>query len=416
MKQIKKGLQILFALGILCVANIFHLEAQTSKFPWPEGKKMALSLSFDDARKSNLELGIPLLNNYGIKATFFVLPSAVQANICAWKEAIAAGHEIGNHSIIHPCSGNFPWARDKAIENYTLDRMQNELILANEQIRDLLGVTPLVFAYPCGQTFVGKGEFTQSLVPMVSSMFLAGRGAGNEVASDPFFVDLAQVTGMGMDEKSFKDILPLIESAQKNGQWLVLVGHDTKESGSQATYLNMLSELGAYINDPANGIWSAPIGTIAQYVKSAREAVSDTVNNPQLVRISSNGQLRLTAENGKGIGPEIKYMPDWRAFGWFTSKDKVVWDVDVPSGGVYEVWLEWSVSDEEAGKEFLLQAGDQSLKGIVDKSGSWETFKKKSIGKIPLKSGYVQIEFKPAVHFEEEALLDLKEITLKKVD
>ncbi|MFD2202002.1 polysaccharide deacetylase family protein [Shivajiella indica] len=412
----KKSFQSIILAGWLAFAFMPSLWGQTPAFPWPEGKKMALSLSFDDARKSNVDLGIPLLDQYGIKATFFVLPAAVESNLTAWKKAIAVGHEIGNHTMIHPCSGNFIWARERALENYTMDRMQKELIRANEEIQSLLGITPMVFAYPCGQTFIGKGVHTQSLVPLVSEMFLAGRGWMGEAPSDPHYADLAQLTGMEMDGKSFQEILPLIESASKNGQWLVLAGHDTQDSGNQSTYLSFLRDLSEYVNDPDNGIWVAPIGTIAQYVNETRMAIADTTNIPELVRADLGNQLILTAEKGRGIGPDIKYMPDWKAFGWFTSKDKVVWDVAIPSDGEYEAWLEWSVSDEEAGKEFLFQAGNESIRGTVEKSGSWETFKKKSIGKMTLRAGYVQMEFKPAVEFEEEALLDLKEIILKKVD
>lgn len=58
-------------------------------------------------------------------------------------------HEIGNHSLNHPCTGNFPWSRQKAIENYSLKKMRNELITANNEIKELLGVESEVFAYPC---------------------------------------------------------------------------------------------------------------------------------------------------------------------------------------------------------------------------------------------------------------------------
>lgn len=412
----KKIINPRIVLNFLLVFYTHQIIAQTPAFPWPEGKRMAISLSFDDARASNTALGIPLLDEYGVKATFFVLPSAVQRDLEAWKKAVASGHEIGNHSISHPCSGNFIWARERALENYTLDRMQHELNQANDELAELLGITPIVYAYPCGQAFVGKGVHTQSLVPLISDMFVAGRGWMDEAPSDPYYVDLAQLTGMEMDEKSFNQLLPLIESASKNGQWLVLAGHDTKDSGNQTTYLTMLRELSEYVNDPANGIWIAPIGTIAQYVTKTREAIADTVNIPELVRISSNGQLRMTAEKGRGMGPDIKYMPEWRAFGWFTAKDSVVWDVEVPIDGIYEVRLDWSVSDEESGKEFVLLLGKEKISGTVEKSGSWETFKKKPIGKVHLKAGYNRMVFKSAQEFDNGALLDLREITMEKIE
>ena len=122
--------------------------------------------------------------------------------------------------------------------------------------------------------------------------------------------------------------------------------------------------------------------------------------------------LNLTAENGKAMGPEIKYMPEWKAFGWFTAKDSVVWDVNVPSAGEYKVQMEWSVSDEDAGKEFILIAGKNQLKGIVDKSGSWETYKTKDVGSINLESGKQRFIFRSNTKFEEGAILDLRQLKL----
>src|SRR5690606_3075437 len=101
--------------------------------------------------------------------------------------------------------------------------------------------------------------------------------------------------------------------------------------------------------------------------------------------------LVLDARRGIAVGPEIKYMPEWKAFGWFHAKDRAEWDVDVTQAGNYEVTLEWSVSDKEAGKGFILETGQHQLKGVVGKSGSWETFKKGVIGHIRLEKGYQRV-------------------------
>ena len=50
----------LFRTGKLNMSNTF----------WPEGKTAALSLTFDDARLSQVDQGLPLLDSYGVKATF----------------------------------------------------------------------------------------------------------------------------------------------------------------------------------------------------------------------------------------------------------------------------------------------------------------------------------------------------------
>lgn len=140
---------------------------------------------------------------------------------------------------------------------------------------------------------------------------------------------------------------------------------------------------------------------------------ADTIENrPELVRSTTGGILRLTAGNGHAVGPNIKYMPEWRAFGWFTAVDRIEWSVEVKRAGVYQVQLEWSVSDEEAGKEFLIETRRQSLVGIVAPSGSWETFKIETIGTLKLKVGKQKIVFKPKKHFDKGALLDFRELKL----
>ena len=43
---------------------------QAVGFRWPKGKRAAVSLSFDDARTSQLDVGIPLLDRHKVPATF----------------------------------------------------------------------------------------------------------------------------------------------------------------------------------------------------------------------------------------------------------------------------------------------------------------------------------------------------------
>tara|TARA_R110002049_G_scaffold307038_1_gene506614 strand:- start:185731 stop:186318 length:588 start_codon:yes stop_codon:yes gene_type:complete len=134
--------------------------------------------------------------------------------------------------------------------------------------------------------------------------------------------------------------------------------------------------------------------------------------NDLLVRPESDGSLRLSAEKGRAIGPDIKYMPEWKAFGWFTAKDRVEWDVLIKESGEYDVFLEWSVSNKEAGKPFVLVTRDKQLKNKVGKTGSWETFKSAKIGSIRLSKGKQMMTFKSDSAFSEGALLDLREVKL----
>jgi peptidoglycan/xylan/chitin deacetylase (PgdA/CDA1 family) len=265
---------ILICLFVIIVAAQSYTTGNTRENPgfrWPEGKKMALSLTFDDARPSEVTNGIPLLDRYGVKATFYVVPSNVLKKLDVWKKAVKNGHEIGNHTVRHPCTGNHHWARRKALEDYTLYDMIMELDSANRFIEKNLGVRPRSYAYTCGETFVGRGKNTRSYVPVVAEMFENGRGGANVVPNDPSFCDMYQLTSLGSDGKSFEEILPLIESAKDKGQWLILVGHEMAEAERrQTTLLSTVEEICKYATDPANGIWIDNVSDIADYIREQR--------------------------------------------------------------------------------------------------------------------------------------------------
>lgn len=71
---------------------------------WQADKKAALSIRFDDSHPSHLSTVVPLLDEYGYKATFMINPGRDQYRHAreAW-EALARGgkHELGNHTLHH---------------------------------------------------------------------------------------------------------------------------------------------------------------------------------------------------------------------------------------------------------------------------------------------------------------------------
>jgi peptidoglycan/xylan/chitin deacetylase (PgdA/CDA1 family) len=238
-------------------------------FVWPNQKRAALSLSFDDARASQLTTGVPLFAEYGAKVTFYLTASAIGDRAAQWREAGRAGHELANHSVVHPCSGNFAWARDKALEDYTLDRMRAELSDANRAIQEMTGVTPATFAYPCGQAFVGRGTRIASYAPIVSELFLAGRAWLSETSNDPAFVDLAQVLGHRMDDVEYPELKPALDAALASGRWLVLAGHDISATpGPQVTRVSMLRDLLADLRRADSPYWTDTVANVAKYVKA----------------------------------------------------------------------------------------------------------------------------------------------------
>jgi len=268
----------------ICVSSLpschsGHLQTQpaangpaVSTFAWPQGKRAAVSLTFDDARASQLDVGVPLLDAYGFKATFYVSIEPLSKRVNGWKGVAAEGHEIGNHSMRHPCTGNFIWSRQKALEDYTLAEMAAELDQANREIERLLGVHPRTYAYPCGQKYVGRGEDTRSYVPVVAERFEAGRGWRDEGANDPAFCDPAQLMTIELDGLTFEQLKALIDDAAGKGFWLVFCGHEIGSGGRQTVLVDTLRVFCEYARNPANGLWVDTVANVTRYVRDQRAA------------------------------------------------------------------------------------------------------------------------------------------------
>ena len=262
-----------FILILVCTlfSSVIFSQERSMPFTWPDGKKVAVSLSFDDARLSQVDAGIPVLDSLGVKATFYLNPAPMRERLEGWKKAVAAGHEIGNHSMTHPCSGNYSWVeKDNELENFTMDKMRKNLLECSKIMKDELGVTTTLFAYPCGQKYIGRGKNLKSYVPLIAEMFASGRGWFEEMNNAPMFCDYAQLAGREMDGKTFDEIQVLINGAIEHGEWLLLAGHEMGEEGSQTVRISMLRKLIEYAKDPANGVWLAPVGEVQDYIKKQR--------------------------------------------------------------------------------------------------------------------------------------------------
>jgi len=263
-----------FALSVLTSSQRLTAQAAVNSFQWPEGYRAAVSLSFDDARESQLDVGAPVLAETRTKVTFYLTAGNLGKRADDWKKAAAAGHELGNHSMVHPCSGNFEWSRTHALEDMSLDRMRQELTEANRAIETATGVRPVTFAYPCGQTFVGRGRGVQSYVPLISELFLSGRLWLSEAPNDPGYADLAQLAGYPMDDVEFDELESAVRSAIDRGQWLVLAGHDIgSPPGKQVTRVSMLRALTRYLQQPDRRVWVDTIGAVAAHVQRSRRRV-----------------------------------------------------------------------------------------------------------------------------------------------
>ena len=107
----------------------------------------AIALTFDDGPHPRYtDMILDILNEYGIRATFF----AVGENVALYGEQIkriaSEGHEIGNHTYSH-CS----------LKKINRDSLMAELTATAEKIKEVTGVAPRIFRPPegcCNKTVV----------------------------------------------------------------------------------------------------------------------------------------------------------------------------------------------------------------------------------------------------------------------
>jgi len=149
---------------------------------WPDGRKMAISLSYDDALDSPLDNAIPALNRHGLVASFYLTLASptVRQRLTEWRTAAMQGHELGNHTIYHPCSAALPdreWVPSYYnIDDYVIDEIVDEVTVANSFLHAIDGRSERTLTPPCGDTLVSGEDY----IPAVREQFVAIKGFETE--------------------------------------------------------------------------------------------------------------------------------------------------------------------------------------------------------------------------------------------
>jgi len=249
----------------------------TTALPWPAGCQGAVSLTFDDGTPSQLRLAAPLLHKYSLQATFYVNPrDNYQEQLQPWRALALTGHEIGNHTVRHPCSKNFAFiSQDKgrALEEMTLDDIEADIAQAGERLSSVIPEqTATSFAYPCYQPFVGRGATRQSYVPVVARYCVAGRGLG-EQPNDPRYCDLHYLWSTPCERMTGAALVGCAERAVAQGRWVILTFHGVNDGHLHVAHGD-LEELCAFLARSRERIWTAPVATVAQAVAAYQQQAS----------------------------------------------------------------------------------------------------------------------------------------------
>lgn len=103
-------------------------------------EKPSVSLMFNVAWGTEyLDAILNILNQYQVKASFFVDGSWLKENPEMARRIVNEGHEIGNHAYSHP-----------QMSKLTDERIKDEIIRTEELIKDITGQSSSYFAPPSG--------------------------------------------------------------------------------------------------------------------------------------------------------------------------------------------------------------------------------------------------------------------------
>ncbi len=240
---------------------------------WPENYLGAVSLTFDDGDRTQLERAAPMMEERDFRGAFYLCPKGddYAEALKPWVDMGAKGHEIGNHSLSHTCSRNFsddPNA--KGLEGMTLEEMEADLVEAERRLQEVIPARLRSFAYPCYQTYVGEGETRQSYVPIVARHFIAGRSVGEYAFfNSPINCDLACLWCTPAEHMRSPEMNGLVERALTMGQWLIFTFHHIGGARLGTTEYDF-EWLLDYLAQNRERIWVAPVVEIAEYIIQMR--------------------------------------------------------------------------------------------------------------------------------------------------
>lgn len=276
-------------MKILCKTHITKLiaiallslpvHANADEVPkWPNGAKAAVSLTYDDSLMSHLETAIPALDKHGLKGTFYLTVSApvFTDRMDEWREVAKTGHELGSHSIYHPCRGSDTnpgrdWiVPERNLNSYTVPRMVQELTLANALLKAVDGKATRSYAYPCGESAAGGESYVEAIKPL----FVGARSVNGGVVkfSDIENTAFALPTFNG-ENKTGKELIAMVDEIIASGGYGTIMFH-----GVGGDYITVSAKahkkLAAYLAKRKKDIWVDTVREVTTYYNE-RQGVKD---------------------------------------------------------------------------------------------------------------------------------------------
>ena len=257
--------------GCIALTSLSLLASASAgeSFAWPDGQAMAVSLSYDDAINSQLDNALPALNRHGLKASFYLTLASpiVLERLEEWRAAAAEGHELGNHTIYHPCSKSIEnrfWVADYYdIDKYVVEEIVHEATVANTVLHAIDGETQRTYTPPCNDVVV-SGE---SYIPEMQSLFIAIKGYEQVEPGFAVLIAPAEVSG--------EELIDQVKAEAARGTKLFNILMHGVGGDYLAITAEAHEELLTYLADNPDVYWVDNYRNIMTYVNEQRAAKSE---------------------------------------------------------------------------------------------------------------------------------------------
>lgn len=258
------------AVLLLAVISCYLSAQSQSSMPW-NGKKCAVVLTYDDAIDQHLDNAIPVLDSLGLKATFYItgFSPSMQKRLPEWKKIAANGHELGNHTLYHPCNGGpgREWVpKEYELDHYTVRRMVDETRTNNVLLQAMDGKTKRTFAYTCGEMKIGDSSFINTM----KDDFVAARAVRNEMHTINE-IDLYNTDCFLVNNHTAAQMTEWVKKAMETHSLLVILFHGVGGGNGLNITTGEHRKFLSYLRQNEKDIWIAPMIEAAAYIQQVQK-------------------------------------------------------------------------------------------------------------------------------------------------